>query len=68
MLSICAFGELGRWRLVLELNELGRSMLAVDPFLADAYVPRRPVRHALGRRCVRAHAVHPRWPIAFRLG
>jgi hypothetical protein len=29
-------GELARWRLVLELNELGRSLLVVDGFLSDA--------------------------------
>lgn len=28
--------ELARWRLVLELNELGRSLLVVDGFLSDA--------------------------------
>jgi hypothetical protein len=27
-------GEVARWRLVLELNELGRSMLMLDDFLS----------------------------------
>jgi Domain of unknown function (DUF4365) len=30
-------GELARWRLVLDLNDLGRSLLVVDGFLSDGY-------------------------------
>jgi hypothetical protein len=32
-------GEIARWRLTLELNDIGRGMLAIDPFLTNQVAP-----------------------------